>query len=89
MCFDSRRLLSQDNAVIGYIRAFMASVMESIDRSVYLGLRRLFIERMSLTDSFNFHEFLVSSMEEEFSRVRQLKYTLCIALKLIFACVEL
>ena len=38
-------------------------------REVYLDLRKLFIERMHLPDSFNFHEFLVESAEEEFSKV--------------------
>ncbi|GMH43151.1 hypothetical protein BSKO_11073 [Bryopsis sp. KO-2023] len=67
-------ILSRRNMFCYYWDAWTGSFTESIDRSVYLGLRRLFIERMSLTDSFNFHEFLVNSMEEEFSKVVKMEW---------------
>lgn len=69
-------VLNQDNCCLHYLQAFFFQFHQHIDESMYLGLRRLFIERMELDSSFRFHEFLVNSMEEEFSKVVKIDWVM-------------
>ncbi|CAD7699997.1 unnamed protein product, partial [Ostreobium quekettii] len=69
-------VLNQDCCCLHYLQAFFAQFHQHIDESMYLGLRRLFIERMELDSSFRFHEFLVNSMEEEFSKVVKIDWVM-------------
>ncbi|CAD7704387.1 unnamed protein product [Ostreobium quekettii] len=73
---DYTRLLDESSACLHWGRSFFAQFHQHIDESVYLGLRRLFIERMQLDNSFDFHKFLVNSMEEEFSKVVSLDWVM-------------
>lgn len=66
--------VSNRSKIIHYGRAFFAQFSDSVDKSIYLGLRRLFIERMEVPESFDFHSFLVDTMEEEFSKVVKLEW---------------
>ena len=50
-------------------RAFRAQFRFSINREIYLSLRRLFLERTGATEDFNFHDFLRESMEEDMSSI--------------------
>jgi len=70
------QLLDTNNWFVHYVRAFFAQFHQHIDESVYLSLRRLFIERMELDHDFQFHEFLVNFMEEEFSKVIKLEWVM-------------
>lgn len=69
-------LLTTNNCFLHYVRAFFAQFHQHIDESVYLSLRRLFIERMELDHDFEFHSFLVNFMEEEFSKVIKLEWVM-------------
>eukprot|EP00803_Ostreobium_quekettii_P010332 evm.model.scf_2388.1 EVM.evm.TU.scf_2388.1 scf_2388:10559-15702(+) len=69
-------LLNHENIFIVYFQAFFAQFHQHIDEPMYLGLRRLFIERMELDSSFHFHDFLVNSMEEEFSKVVKIDWVM-------------
>ncbi|CAD7697742.1 unnamed protein product [Ostreobium quekettii] len=73
---DYRHLLDESNVCLHWGRSFFAQFHQHIDESVYLGLRRLFIERMQVDNSFDFHKFLVNSMEEEFSKVVSLDWAM-------------
>ena len=53
-------------------RVYLGLIMlfqESVTEPVYLGLRRLFVARMDVHDSFDVLSFVLESMEEEFSEV--------------------
>lgn len=71
---DFNALLEDRSGIFHFPRAFIAQFSDTVDKSVYLGLRRLFIERLEVPDSFDFHSFLVDTMEEEFSKVVKLEW---------------
>lgn len=73
---DYSHISDNHNFIVHYGRAFFAQFHQHIDKSVYLSFRRLFIERMELDNDFEFHKFLVNSMEEEFSRVVKLEWVM-------------
>lgn len=50
-------------------RAFWAQFRFSVNREMYLSLRRLFLERTGATEDFDFHDFLRESMEEDMSSI--------------------
>lgn len=41
----------------------------SISEPIYIGLRRLFIERFDIDQEFDFHSFMVESVEEEYANI--------------------
>lgn len=73
---DISHLSASRNPIVHYWRAFWSQFHQHIDPSVYLSLRRLFIERMELDADFEFHKFLVNTMEEEFSKVVKLEWSM-------------
>ena len=44
--------------------AFVGQFTDSVNREVYLAMRRLFLERMGLEDSFDFYRYLQDCLEE-------------------------
>ncbi|KAL4419039.1 hypothetical protein ABPG77_011021 [Micractinium sp. CCAP 211/92] len=58
-----------DGALAHLLRCTASMLADSVDADVYAALRRLFIERLDVHPSFNFHEFLTESMEEEFAGI--------------------
>jgi len=50
-------------------RAFLAQFRFSVNREMYMSLRRLFLERTGATEDFDFHDFLRESMEEDMSSI--------------------
>jgi len=55
-------------------RCFVAQFRDSVNRDVYLDLRRLFIERTGAPVDFNFLDFIMESMEEDYARVLSTNY---------------
>ncbi|KAL4451706.1 hypothetical protein ABPG75_007368 [Micractinium tetrahymenae] len=58
-----------DHALAHFLRCTASMLADSVNGDVYASLRRLFIERLDVHPAFNFHEFLVESMEEEFAGI--------------------
>ncbi|EFN55984.1 hypothetical protein CHLNCDRAFT_145348 [Chlorella variabilis] len=58
-----------DNALTHFLWCIASMLTGGVNAEVYLGLRRLFVERLDVDPSFDFWSFLVESMEEEFSQV--------------------
>eukprot|EP00217_Crustomastix_stigmatica_P011919 CAMPEP_0183799224 /NCGR_PEP_ID=MMETSP0803_2-20130417/21018_1 /TAXON_ID=195967 /ORGANISM="Crustomastix stigmata, Strain CCMP3273" /LENGTH=647 /DNA_ID=CAMNT_0026043921 /DNA_START=24 /DNA_END=1963 /DNA_ORIENTATION=- len=56
------------------LRGLVSQFMESIDKPIYLGLRRLFVARMEVPDAFDFVSFVVVVLEEDYSRVISLEW---------------
>lgn len=50
-------------------RAFWAQFAFSVNREMYLSLRRLFLERTGATEDFDFYDYLRESMEEDMSSI--------------------
>lgn len=73
---DCSNLSDNHSVFVHYGRAFFAQFHQHINKSVYLSLRRLFIERMELDNEFEFHRFLLNLMEEEFSKVVKLEWVM-------------
>ena len=63
------RLVIDANLFVLIWRAFWAQFRFSVNREVYLSLRRLFVERLGTPDDFHFHDFLVEAMEEDFASI--------------------
>ena len=63
------RLVIDANLLVLIWRAFWAQFRFSVNREVYLSLRRLFVERLGTPDDFHFHDFLVEAMEEDFASI--------------------
>eukprot|EP01025_Chloroclados_australasicus_P056546 TRINITY_DN700_c0_g1_i11.p1 TRINITY_DN700_c0_g1~~TRINITY_DN700_c0_g1_i11.p1 ORF type:complete len:666 (-),score=84.88 TRINITY_DN700_c0_g1_i11:920-2917(-) len=57
-----------------WAQAFFMQFIDSVDRPIYLAIRRLFIEKMELDDNFNFHNFVVDSMEEDFAKLVEFQW---------------
>jgi len=52
-----------------WIYSFITQFSNSVDGPVYLAIRRLFLEKMELDDDFNFYNYVVDSMEEDFAKL--------------------
>ena len=63
------RVVIDANLFVLIWRAFWAQFRFSVNREVYLSLRRLFVERLGTPDDFHFHDFLVEAMEEDFASI--------------------
>jgi len=63
------RLVIDANLIVLIWRAFWAQFRFSVNRELYLSLRRLFVERLGTPDDFHFHDFLVEAMEEDFANI--------------------
>ena len=64
-----RRVQFQKTTLGRFWVPFTSLFQESVTEPVYLGLRRLFVARMDVHDSFDVLSFVLESMEEEFSEV--------------------
>eukprot|EP01023_Acetabularia_acetabulum_P017317 TRINITY_DN1862_c0_g1_i10.p1 TRINITY_DN1862_c0_g1~~TRINITY_DN1862_c0_g1_i10.p1 ORF type:complete len:641 (-),score=110.36 TRINITY_DN1862_c0_g1_i10:2695-4617(-) len=57
-----------------WIQSFISQFSNSIDGPAYLAIRRLFLEKMELDDSFNFYDYVVDSMEEDFAKLVEFQW---------------
>eukprot|EP01025_Chloroclados_australasicus_P005895 TRINITY_DN118_c0_g1_i6.p1 TRINITY_DN118_c0_g1~~TRINITY_DN118_c0_g1_i6.p1 ORF type:complete len:662 (-),score=61.27 TRINITY_DN118_c0_g1_i6:819-2804(-) len=59
-----------------WAQSFFMQFIDSVDRPIYLAIRRLFIEKMELDDNFNFHTFVIDSMEEDFAKLVEFQWVM-------------
>eukprot|EP01024_Parvocaulis_polyphysoides_P019915 TRINITY_DN1911_c0_g1_i6.p1 TRINITY_DN1911_c0_g1~~TRINITY_DN1911_c0_g1_i6.p1 ORF type:complete len:567 (+),score=67.63 TRINITY_DN1911_c0_g1_i6:88-1788(+) len=57
-----------------WVWSFFTQFSDSVDGPVYLAIRRFFIEKMELDDSFNFYTYVVDSMEEDFAKLVEFQW---------------
>eukprot|EP01023_Acetabularia_acetabulum_P041799 TRINITY_DN4094_c1_g1_i4.p1 TRINITY_DN4094_c1_g1~~TRINITY_DN4094_c1_g1_i4.p1 ORF type:complete len:649 (+),score=89.07 TRINITY_DN4094_c1_g1_i4:255-2201(+) len=57
-----------------WIYSFFTQFSDSVDGPVYLAIRRFFLEKMELDDDFNFHQFVLDSMEEDFAKLVEFQW---------------
>eukprot|EP01023_Acetabularia_acetabulum_P017880 TRINITY_DN1899_c1_g1_i1.p1 TRINITY_DN1899_c1_g1~~TRINITY_DN1899_c1_g1_i1.p1 ORF type:complete len:642 (-),score=69.84 TRINITY_DN1899_c1_g1_i1:3023-4948(-) len=61
-----------------WIYSFFTQFSDSVDGPVYLAIRRFFLEKMELDDDFNFFNYVVDSMEEDFARLVEFQWVMWI-----------
>eukprot|EP01024_Parvocaulis_polyphysoides_P011023 TRINITY_DN13886_c0_g1_i5.p1 TRINITY_DN13886_c0_g1~~TRINITY_DN13886_c0_g1_i5.p1 ORF type:complete len:621 (-),score=56.12 TRINITY_DN13886_c0_g1_i5:142-1884(-) len=59
-----------------WIWSFFSQFSDSVDGPVYLAIRRFFIEKLELDDDFNFHTFVIDSMEEDFAKLVEFQWVM-------------
>eukprot|EP01023_Acetabularia_acetabulum_P005608 TRINITY_DN122_c0_g1_i3.p1 TRINITY_DN122_c0_g1~~TRINITY_DN122_c0_g1_i3.p1 ORF type:complete len:575 (-),score=94.77 TRINITY_DN122_c0_g1_i3:1508-3232(-) len=59
-----------------WIYSFFTQFSDSVDGPVYLAIRRFFLEKMELDDDFNFHQFVLDSMEEDFAKLVEFQWVM-------------
>ncbi|GAB4813535.1 hypothetical protein N2152v2_000581 [Parachlorella kessleri] len=64
------------NPLLHFLRCVVSMFTQSVNADVYRALRRLFMERMGLDAEFDFHGFLVESMEEELASIISVDFIL-------------
>ncbi|XP_022753243.1 MLO-like protein 11 isoform X2 [Durio zibethinus] len=57
------------NSLLIWVRCFFQQFVRSVDRANYLTLRNGFIMNHNLTSKYDFHSYMIRSMEEEFQRI--------------------
>jgi hypothetical protein len=69
-----------DNFIAHWSKCFVMTFTYRITAPLYRALRRLFIERLDLEPDFNFHAFLIESIEEAYAEIIGMEWMMWIIL---------